>query len=110
MAGKLKLDRRAFLRGTGAAMALPMLECMQESVKAAEKKSPAAKRMLCVGFDFGLYPNEFFPKEEGLNFKMPQLIKPMEKHRKKLTVFSGLDHTGVNGGLEVEPLLESHVR
>jgi hypothetical protein len=98
MAGLLKLDRRSFLRGTGVAMALPMLECMQTKASAAEKNSKHTKRMFCLGHDFGLYPNEFFPKESGMNYKMPQLLQPLAKHRKNMTVFSGLDHTGVNGG------------
>ena len=98
MAGIFRLDRRQFLRGSGVLMALPMLECMQSGAQAAQGNSKHTRRMLCVGNDFGYYPNEFFPKETGSDYTMPQILKPLAKHRQHMTVFSGLDHTGVNGG------------
>lgn len=93
----IDITRRNFLRGAAVTMALPLLEWMQD-LQAAEKNSVYTKRMLCVGNDYGYYPEEFFPKNTGLNYKMPKLIQPMAQHRNKMTIFSGLDHTGVNGG------------
>jgi hypothetical protein len=53
--------------------------------------------MVCVGNMFGFYPPEFFPKQTGRGYELPELLQPLEPHREGLTVYSGLDH-GVKGG------------
>jgi hypothetical protein len=87
------LTRRAWLRGAGGAvMALPYLDV---SARAADA-SPMPKRMTCVGLNFGLVPQLFFPTELGPDYQLTPRLAPLEKLRKEFTVFSGLDH-GVNG-------------
>jgi hypothetical protein len=53
--------------------------------------------MVCVGNEFGMYPESFWPADSGTNFKASPLLEPLESHRDQYTVFSGLDH-GLKGG------------
>lgn len=87
-----KTDRRTFLRGIGGAMlALPHLNIM---ASASTAKPPM--RMVCVGTNFGFVPSLFFPEQTGRNYQAPMLIKELEQHRSKFSIFSNLDH-GVEG-------------
>lgn len=98
-----KLDRRAFLKGTGVAMALPFFESMWplplQSVGAAATTSPsgAPMRMVCIGNPLGLMPDSFFPESEGTDYPLSDLLRPIARHRKDFTVFSNLDHD-ISGG------------
>lgn len=89
------INRRFFLRGVGASLALPSLECMGASASGADKNP---ERFLAVHVALGLLPQHFFPKESGTDYETPELLKPLEKNRKNFTVFSGLDHPEVGGG------------
>ena len=87
-------NRRAFLRSTGVCIALPTMEALSAT------STPSAvppTRMVCIGNEFGMYPGAFWPKSFGTDYELTPLLKPLAEHRKKLTVFSHLDH-GVKGG------------
>ena len=87
----MNMNRRTTLRGCGGAlMALPCLDLMAET---ADSEDPM--RMVCVGLNFGLVPQLFFPKQTGENYELTDRLKPLAEVRDKFTVFSGLDH-GVN--------------
>lgn len=87
----MQVDRRQFLSGLGVTLALPWLE------SAAMANAPRAKRLVCVGNHLGFYPGNFFPQAAGKDYVATSTLKPLEKHRDDLTVFSHLDH-GLNGG------------
>ncbi len=93
---RLELNRRRFLRGTfGATMALPFLETF-----GAEKLAgltPVPKRMVCVGFEYSFVPDLLFPTEEGRDYDMTPLLRPLALHRDDFSLFAGLDH-GITGG------------
>ena len=55
----------------------------------------APMRMACIGLNFGLVPQLFFPEQTGRGYELTDRLKPLEKLREDYTVFSGLDH-GVN--------------
>ncbi len=57
-----------------------------------------AKRFVCVSPNYGMNPGGFFPEQTGANYEMPRLLKPLEPHRRDLTIFTNLDHPGVGGG------------
>ena len=98
MSRRMPLNRRTFLQGAGVSLALPMLEAMCPHSNAfASGLAGPAKRMVIFTNAFGMYPPDFFPQETGSGYKMPQLLKPLERHRKQMTVFSNLDH-GLNLG------------
>ncbi|PHS17474.1 MAG: hypothetical protein COA78_03045 [Blastopirellula sp.] len=89
--------RRTFLKAAGICLALPALESLK-AVSAAPKNQPSVpKRMVCVGNEFGMYSDSFFPKEYGADYEFTKLLKPLEAHRKDMTVLSHLDH-GQKGG------------
>ena len=80
------MKRRAFLRGvSGATMALPTLEAIASSEKLT------ARRMVCVGLNFGLVP-QLFPTSTGKEYQLTERLQPLNKLHKDFTVFSGLDH------------------
>jgi len=91
-----QLDRRTFLRGAGVSIALPMLEAMQPPAISSAAKTPPM-RMVCIGNPLGMLPEAFFPTTTGAGYAMPELLRPLEKHRKDFTIFSHLDHD-VSGG------------
>lgn len=100
-----RLDRRQWLGGTGAVIALPFLESMAlpRHIKADESPSKSATRespmrMVCVGLEYGLYPTDFFPEETGRDYQLPRLLAPLAALKNDFTVFSDLDHPGVSGG------------
>ena len=89
------MDRRGFLRGLGGAvLALPHLNLM-----AKEKGGQPPMRMVCVGTNFGFVPSLFFPEVTGRDYVAPELIRELDRHREKFTIFSQLDHgsEGVGG-------------
>jgi len=85
-----RLDRRAMLKGTGTVLSLPFLEAMiPASVSAAANSAPIPGRMAAFYFGTGMNMRVFEPKDEGPNFTFTSTLKPLEKHRGKLTVVSG---------------------
>jgi len=109
------LNRRTFLRGAGVAIALPMLEAMSEVKSLRAEVAPAhtdrVKRFVCLTNNYGVYQNAFFPDTDqvGTDYDMPETLRPLEKHRREVTVFSNLDH-GNTGGHKGVPVLLSGVR
>ena len=91
LTNSLSVDRRSFLQGMGLGLALPWLE------SSAMADAPRPRRLVCVGNHLGFYPGNFFPKNAGKDYTPTSTLKPLEKHRDALTVFSNLDHE-LNGG------------
>jgi len=90
-------DRRTFLKGATASLALPMLESfVSQSALAATPAAPK-KRLVCVGVYLGFFQRDFFPTKTGRDYDISPVLKPIEKYRDEMTVFSGLDHRGRNG-------------
>src|SRR5499426_2456767 len=81
------LPRRAFLRGMGVTIALPLLDAMTPAFAAGAK--PAAR----LGFVYvpnGIIMDKWRPKGEGADFQFAPTMKPLEPFRGHLLVFSGL--------------------
>ncbi|MDG2123213.1 MAG: DUF1552 domain-containing protein [Verrucomicrobiales bacterium] len=101
------LNRRHFLRGTGVAIALPMLEAMTPIARAATTRKPV-KRLVTLSNNYGIYHKAFFPTTPGRNYTLPETLKPLERHRADFSVFSNLDH-GIAGGHACVPTLLSGI-
>jgi Protein of unknown function (DUF1552) len=94
------ISRRRFLRGAGAAIALPYLDSLPPSgappgaLTAALGRSdpPAARptRALFVFSPNGQCMPDWTPGREGADFDLPFLLEPLAPHRSKLLVLSGL--------------------
>ncbi|MCC6796943.1 MAG: DUF1552 domain-containing protein [Candidatus Hydrogenedentes bacterium] len=83
------LNRRTFLRGIGASIALPMLDAMASSApKVAASVSPV--RMAFVYIPNGVIVEDWTPATDGKDFVLPHILEPLAPHRHKLLVLSGL--------------------
>ncbi len=94
VATKTSLNRRTFLKGTGATVALPFLSAM---APAFAKATPAPKRFVAMNGGLGFHAPHFIPTDAGANYKTPLYLQKLEKHRQDFTVFSGLSHPNSNG-------------
>src|SRR6266480_6740542 len=83
------IHRRAFLRGTGAALALPVLDAMTPALS-AETKRPIRMGFMQVPNGIMNLKNEWAPKAEG-PLEMTRILEPLADHRDRLVVMSGLD-------------------
>ena len=89
-----KVNRRHFLRGTGALIALPALESIGfRRFASAASKAPAIppKRMVFLGFGFGVTKETWFPDTEdtGAEYELPQGLTPLARHKADFTVVQG---------------------
>ena len=87
MVMKKALPRRAFLRGMGVTIALPLLDAMTPAF------SPNSKPIVRLGFVYvpnGIIMNKWRPQGEGADFEFAPTMKPLEPFRQQLMVFSGL--------------------
>ena len=83
---KLALPRRTFLRGAGAALALPLLDAMAPALSALGRT--AAAPPVRLGFVFvpnGLILREFLPQTAGRGFDLPRILAPLAPCRDHLT-------------------------
>jgi hypothetical protein len=89
MITKRHLPRRTFLRGLGAAIALPMLDAMQPALaRAAASKPP--RRLAFTYVPNGVTLADWTPAEAGRSFAFTRILKPLEPYRDDLLVVSGL--------------------
>jgi hypothetical protein len=102
------IDRRTFLKGAGVAIALPWLE----SLRAAEpgQAVPAKPRcMINLTHKFGMYAPSFHPSGAGAGYDMTDGLRPLERHRKVMTVFKNLG-LSVSGGHAAAPCILSDMK
>jgi len=93
---KKSLQRRTFLRGAGAAIALPLLDAMIPAMtRGATTAASAIPRMGFFYVPNGMYLPNFHPVEEGSSFALTPVLKPLEPFRNQLTVLTGLSNLGV---------------
>ena len=92
----MRLDRRTLLRGTGVALALPLLEAMQSRAKGADKVPASSKRrMVFINTPLGVHPPYFFPKDAGRDYELSPYLEVLQEFRNDFTVMSGLSHPEV---------------
>ena len=100
---RLKLDRRAFLRGAGTALALPLLDAMTPRASGGDgsvRTPPPRSVFLYV--PNGVATPHWFPKETGPNFTFSRTLKPLEPLRTDVTILSGLHHPQARNGHSVD--------
>ena len=96
-----RFSRRRFLRGAGAILALPWLECMTPVLARAADLQPP-RRMLLISNNLGVLPKPFFPQTAGRDYELSPYLAALAEFRNDFTVFSGLSHPGVVGGHSTE--------
>jgi len=90
------LSRRTFLRGTGVAMLLPLLDAMHAPTARAAGTKP--RRMFAICNNLGVRPDLFFPTGAGRGYEPSAYLKLLDAHRDHFTVISGVSHPNVDGG------------
>jgi len=85
------MNRRTMLRGAGTVMALPLLEAMMPSARAADIAS-RPKRLQIFYSPNGMMMDGFRPKIAGTGFALPPTLEPLAPHRDGITVVTGLGH------------------
>jgi len=88
------INRRSFLRGTGVALALPLLDIM--GPRFARANTPT-RRMINICCTLGLYKDSWMPADEGKDYTPSQYLSIIDRHREKYTIFSGLSHEEQTG-------------
>jgi hypothetical protein len=94
------LPRRTVLRGIGASLALPFLEAMVPSARAAVKP---VRRFLTFYVPNGMAMEYWSPKGEGTAFALSPILQPLAPFRDQMLVLSGLHsswnyiHAGASG-------------
>jgi uncharacterized protein DUF1552 len=97
---KKHLSRRTFLRGSGAAIGLPLLSAMVPAATALAQTAAAAKpRMgfiylphgaIMENTRYGAEMNRWTPDKVGTDFDLKPILAPFKPHQKYMTVISGL--------------------
>ena len=89
------INRRTFLRASGVAMALPLLESMSPAFARAAATAP--RRMVNVCNTLGLYSESWFPKVAGTGYEATEYLSLIDQHRSQYTLFSGYAHEEQSG-------------
>ena len=100
------LNRRHFLRGTGAAIALPVFQSLGVARLTAAEASGALAitatgaplRAAFVYFPNGAIPSSWWPGGEGTDFRMGRTLEPLEALKGVVQILGGLDHRTAEGG------------
>lgn len=93
---KKHLPRRAFLRGLGTTLALPLLDSMVPAFAAPARS--AAKPTVRLGFVYvpnGIIMDRWTPSAAGTGFEYTPAMKALEPFRDRINILSGLAQ--VNG-------------
>src|SRR5437762_908623 len=98
----MALDRRAFLRGTGVCLALPLLDAMRPALASAADEAVLPRRMVAIETNMGILPQFFFPDKAGADYTASPYLERLAAHRKHMTVFSGVSLPGVTGAHAAE--------
>src|SRR6187401_3334293 len=90
-------NRRKFLRGLGACIALPAFEsvavraALPTSERLAVTASGAPLRAAFLFFPNGAIPRGWWPKEPGKDFELSRTLQPLEVVRDHIQALGGLD-------------------
>ena len=90
-----KTNRRSLLRGTGALISLPFLESLgHRKFAAAAAPTGVPKRVVFMGMGFGVTADRWYPNREtvGENYQLPDILKPLKRHQKDITIIQNLMH------------------
>jgi len=85
------LPRRTFLRGLGAAVALPVLDSMTPAF-AAPGAANGPTRMAFVYVPNGIIMKDWTPSGEGAAFELPRTLEPLKAFKDDMLLMSGLAH------------------
>lgn len=92
------LDRRTFLRGAGATIALPFVSAMVPAFNAVAATTPVQR----LGFFYvpnGIYPPSFHPEGDGgTDYTLTPVLTPLDTVRQHVNVLTGLSNIATARG------------
>ena len=91
----MNLHRRTFLRASGVAMALPLLDALSPKRARAAAAAGVPRRMVCINTPLGVHPPYFFPEKAGRDYELSPYLEVLKEFRDDFTVISGLSHPDV---------------
>ena len=83
------IPRRTLLRGSGVALALPMLEAMLPRKASAQTAESLPGRAVFMHYGIGMNMRQFYPEGFGPDCQLSRILRPLEKHKKNMTAFTG---------------------
>jgi hypothetical protein len=92
---KRSLPRRTFLRGAGAALALPFLDAMVPAFTPIVRAAATQKRVGFVYIPHGVIMDQWTPKAAGAGFELTTILTPLQPFRDQLLVVSNLQRAEV---------------
>src|SRR5262245_53223964 len=92
------IPRRTFLRGAGAAIALPWLDAMETSAARGATAAGPPTRLACMYFPNGMWRPNWIPKQDGADYELPFSLTPLETIRSEVFVLSHLDKAASHQG------------
>ncbi|HLQ76411.1 MAG TPA: DUF1552 domain-containing protein [Terriglobia bacterium] len=88
---KKHLQRRTFLKGAGATLALPLLEAMIPAGTALAQTAANVKpRFMGIFYPHGMAPGYWVPENVGTLGTLPPILEPLEKVKAQTVILSGL--------------------
>lgn len=105
MKSPMILNRRRFLRASGVALGLPLLQGLLPRGMAAALPAGGAggvRRLVAIGAPLGFHTPLLFPETKGFDYRPTPYLEPLQAHRDKFSVISGLMHPDVDGGHAAE--------
>ncbi len=101
IATRAPISRRHFLRGTGVALGLPLLDAMMPTLGRAAEPGAAVegkpRRMFAVCNNLGLLERHYAPQGSGKDYVASEYLQLLQEHRNDFTVFAGTHHPLVDG-------------
>lgn len=103
---KWLLSRRHVLRGLGATIALPVLDCMKPlRAVAAAAATSAPKRSVFIYVPNGVNVLTWQIAKAGRDYELTEPMRSLERHRDHITPISGLHHpTGIGQAHECDKI------
>lgn len=94
------LNRRTVLKAAGTSLALPFLPSLSRRAFAAEAAPVVPKRMIAISFGYGITKETWFPDptKTGTEFTLSEGLKPLERHKSRITIIQGLSNKFSNEG------------
>ena len=92
-----KLSRRSVLRGSGVAIALPLLEAMHAGTARAAPGTSAPRRLAFFYIPNGVVQSAWNLSDVGKNYTLSPTLEPIQSVREHILVLSNLDRIKVAG-------------
>ena len=87
------ISRRTLLRGSGATLALPLLDAMIPAMTATASTPAASEQLRRIGYIYipmGCNPAEWLPSNKSLD-QLPSSLSALEEIKDQVSVISGMD-------------------